>query len=144
MRNRSNILEVKFPAISRNEATARAVCSAFMISLDPTVSELADLKCAVSEAVTNCIVHAYGDKSGTIFMKLESSEDRQVKIEIRDKGCGIEDVEGAMEPLFTTNTDGERSGMGFTVMQTFCDRVKVKSAPGRGTKVTLIKKLSGT
>lgn len=144
MKNRNNILEVKFPAISRNEATARAVCAAFMISLDPTVSELADMKCAVSEAVTNCIVHAYGDKSGTVFMKLESSEDRQVKIEVRDKGCGIEDIESAMEPLFTTNTDGERSGMGFTVMQTFCDKVKVRSTPGRGTKVTLMKKLSGT
>jgi stage II sporulation protein AB (anti-sigma F factor) len=115
-----------------------------MISLDPTVSELADMKCAVSEAVTNCIVHAYSDKTGTVFMKLESSEDRQVKIEVRDKGCGIEDVEFAMEPLFTTNTDGERSGMGFTVMQTFCDKVKVRSTPGRGTKVTLMKKLSGT
>ncbi len=144
MKNRNNILEAKFPAISRNEATARALCAAFMLSLDPTVSELADLKCAVSEAVTNCIVHAYGDNGGTVFMKLESTEGREVKIEIRDKGRGIPDIEKAMEPLFTTNTDGERSGMGFTVMQTFCDRVRVKSTPGRGTKVVLYKKLSGT
>ena len=144
MKRRNNFLEVKLPAISRNESTARAICSAFMISLDPTVSELADLKCAVSEAVTNCIVHAYGDTPGFVFMKLESNDLREVKIEIRDKGRGIADIEEAMEPLFTTNTDGERSGMGFTVMQTFCDNVRVRSTPERGTKVVLYKKLSGT
>ena len=144
MKKANNKLETKFPALSRNEATARAIVSAFLISLDPTVSELADLKCAVSEAVTNAIVHGYGGGAGTVFMKLESNDCREVKIEVRDKGCGIENVEEAMEPLFTTNTDGERSGMGFTVMQTFCDKVKVKSACGKGTKVTLMKKLSDT
>lgn len=141
MKNRDNILEVKFPSLSRNEATARSITASFLISLDPTVSELADLKCAVSEAVTNCIIHAYADKPGTIYMKLESTPERKVSIEIRDRGCGIDNIEMAMEPLFTTNTDGERSGMGFTVMQTFCDKVKVRSAKGKGTKVTLTKTL---
>ncbi len=142
MKNRDNILEVKFPALSRNEATARSITASFLISMDPTVSELADLKCAVSEAVTNCIVHAYGDKPGIVYMKLESTPDRCISIEVRDRGCGIDNVAEAMEPLFTTNTDGERSGMGFTVMQTFCDKVKVRSTKGKGCKVTLIKKLS--
>ena len=142
MKNRDNILEVKFPSLSRNEALARSLVSAFVMQLDPTVSELTDLKCAVSEAVTNSIVHGYKEQSGTVYLKFESSNDRIVKIEIRDKGCGIDDIHTAMQPLYTTDPDGERSGMGFTVMETFCDKVRVVSRKGKGTKVVLIKKLS--
>jgi len=142
MKNRENILEVKFPSLSRNEALARSLVSAFVMQLDPTVSELTDLKCAVSEAVTNSIVHGYKEQSGTVYLKFESSNDRTVKIEIRDKGCGIDDITTAMQPLYTTDPDGERSGMGFTVMETFCDKVRVVSRKGKGTKVVLIKKLS--
>ena len=142
MKNRDNILEVKFPSLSRNEALARSLVSAFVMQLDPTLSELTDLKCAVSEAVTNSIVHGYKEQSGTVYLKFESSNDRTVKIEIRDKGYGIDDITTAMQPLYTTDPDGERSGMGFTVMETFCDKVRVVSKNGKGTKVVLIKKLS--
>ncbi|MBQ8474946.1 MAG: anti-sigma F factor [Clostridia bacterium] len=142
MKNRDNILEVKFPSKSINESLARSVVAAFLMRLDPTVSEISDLKCAVSEAVTNSIVHGYREKSGTVYMKLESGADRVVQIEIRDKGLGIDDIKEAMTPLFTTDLNGERSGMGFTVMETFCDKVRVVSRKGKGTKVVLIKKLS--
>lgn len=142
MKNRDNILEVKFPSLSRNESLARSLVSSFLMNLDPTVGELTDLKCAVSEAVTNSIVHGYKEQSGIIIMRFESSPDRTVQIEIRDKGCGIEDISTAMQPLYTTDPDGERSGMGFTVMETFCDKIRVVSKKGKGTKVVLIKKLS--
>lgn len=142
MKNRDNILEAKIPSLSRNESLARSLAAVFVMQLDPTVSELTDLKCAVSEAVTNSIVHGYKEQSGTVYLKFESSKDRTVRIEIRDKGCGIEDIASAMEPLYTTDLDGERSGMGFTVMETFCDKVRVVSKKGKGTKVVLIKKLS--
>ncbi len=142
MKNRENILEIKFPSLSRNEGLARSLVSSFVMQMDPMVSELADLKCAVSEAVTNSIVHGYKEQSGTIYMRFESSNDRVIKIEIRDKGCGIEDVVEAMQPLYTTDAEGERSGMGFTVMETFCDKVRVVSKKGKGTKVVLTKKLS--
>ena len=142
MKNRDNMLEVKFPSLSRNESLARSLVSSFLMNLDPTVGELADLKCAVSEAVTNSIVHAYKEQSGMIHMRFESSPDRTVQIEIKDKGCGIEDVPAAMQPLYTTDPDGERSGMGFTVMETFCDKIRVVSKQGKGTKIVLIKKLS--
>lgn len=142
MKKRTNRLKCEFESFSRNEALARSLVSSFLIQLDPTVSELADLKCAVSEAVTNCIVHGYRDAVGKITLNLSSYDDRSVKIEIRDRGCGIENVEKAMEPLFTTDSDSERSGMGFTVMESFTDSIRVKSSPGRGTKVTLSKKLA--
>ena len=142
MKKKENVLEIKFPSLSRNEGLARSLISAFVMQLDPTVSELTDLKCAVSEAVTNSIVHGYKEQSGTVFMKLECYDDRTVKIEIRDRGCGIGDIAAAMQPLYTTDADGERSGMGFTVMETFCDKVRVISKNGKGTKVVLIKKLS--
>lgn len=141
MKKRDNILEVKFPSLSRNESLARSLVSAFLMNLDPTVSEVADLKCAVSEAVTNCIVHGYRESCGIVYMKLECS-DRTVQIEIRDKGCGIADISRAMEPLYTTDPEGERSGMGFTVMESFCDKVRVVSREGKGTKVVLTKKLA--
>lgn len=142
MKNRDNILEVKFPSLSRNESLSRSLVSSFLMNLDPTVAEVTDLKCAVSEAVTNSIVHGYKEQVGIIYMRLESTSDRVVQIEIRDRGCGIADIPKAMEPLFTTDPEGERSGMGFTVMETFCDKVRVTSREGKGTKVVLTKKLS--
>lgn len=126
---------------SVNEGFARVVVSAFAAPLDPTLEELADLKTAVSEAVTNSIVHGYGDKCGKIYITGKLS-DNTVKIIIRDKGCGIEDVKQAMTPLFTTGA-GDRAGLGFTVMESFCDRVTVRSALGSGTSVTLVKKIEG-
>ena len=124
---------------SVNEGFARVVVSAFAAPLDPTLEELADLKTAVSEAVTNCIVHGYKDRYGKIYItgRIDGST---VKIIIRDKGCGIENIEQAMTPLFTTG-EGERAGLGFAVMQSFMDKVKVSSTPGRGTRVTLTKRL---
>lgn len=142
MKNCENTLRVSFESLSRNEALARSLASAFTAQLDPTVAELADVKCAVSEAVTNCTVHAYRDTVGTVYMTMRAYSDRSVRIEIRDRGCGIEDIEKAMQPLYTTDTDGERSGMGFTVMENFTDGVRVVSRPGKGTKVSLTKKLS--
>ncbi|MDD6094824.1 MAG: anti-sigma F factor [Clostridia bacterium] len=142
MVKRTNYLRCEFESFSRNEALARALVSSFAIQLDPTVSELTDLKCAVSEAVTNSIVHGYRDCVGKIIMTMCSYDDRRIKIEIRDKGVGIENIEKAMEPLYTTDAENERSGMGFTVMESFTDKLRVRSAPGRGTKITLIKKLT--
>ena len=106
-------------------------------------SELADIKCAVSEAVTNCIVHAYKDSIGVIYITVRLCEGGLVRIEIKDKGCGIEDVELARKPLFTTDAENERSGMGFTVMESFCDKVRVFSGCKKGTTVTLFKYLRG-
>ena len=115
--------------------------SSFVTSLDPTLNELNDLKTAVSEAVTNCIVHGYRRQSGTIYIYASVKEDNTVTVKIRDKGVGIEDISKAMEPLFTTSPGEERAGLGFAVMQSFCDRVKVSSQVGRGTTVTLIKRI---
>lgn len=137
-----NELKLAFPSYSVNEGGARAMVSAFCASLNPTVDELSDIRCAVSEAVTNSIVHGYRNTIGTIFIMVRLYSDRTVKIEIKDKGCGISDIEQALQPLFTTDPAGERSGMGFTVMENFTDSVVVRSAPGKGTKVTLKKKLS--
>ncbi|MBR6676173.1 MAG: anti-sigma F factor [Clostridia bacterium] len=135
-------MKAEFPSLSQNEALARALVSSFVMQLNPTVSELADIKCAVSEAVTNCIVHAYRDTVGTVYLSLKSYSDRSVKIEIKDRGCGIEDIASAMQPMFTTDREGERSGLGFTVMESFCDKLRVTSKPKKGTKVTLTKSLS--
>ena len=109
---------------------------------DPTVEEISDIKTAVSEAVTNAIVHGYKERQGRIYIDAAVFDDNTVKIRIRDKGCGIEDVRKAMEPLYTTAGD-DRSGLGFTVMESFTDRVQVKSAVGNGTVVTLTKKITG-
>lgn len=127
---------------SVNEAFARVVVSSFVTPLDPTLEEIADLKTAVSEAVTNCIVHAYKDTCGKIYISGVISENNVVKITIRDRGCGIPDVSQAMTPLFTTG-GGDRAGLGFTVMESFCDSVRVRSAKDRGTTVTLLKKIEG-
>ena len=132
-------MQLKLPALSANEGMARAAVAAFCAQLDPSAIELADVKCAVSEAVTNCIVHAYRHEDGLIYISVSLLEGRVVKIEIRDRGCGIEDVKEARQPLFTTDAAGERSGMGFTVMESFTDRISVTSKPEKGTKIVLYK-----
>ncbi len=134
-----NEMKLSFPSKSCNEAFARAAVTAFVMNLDPTVEELSDLKTAVSEAVTNCIVHGYRHGSGMIFITAKITEANKVTVKIRDKGCGIEDVNQAMQPLFTTAPEEERAGLGFAVMQSFCDSVKVSSKPQKGTTVTLEK-----
>ena len=132
-------MQLKLPALSANEGMARAAVAAFCSQLDPSAIELADIKCAVSEAVTNCIVHAYKHTDGLIYITVSLLEGRVAKIEIKDKGCGIEDVKEARQPLFTTDAQGERSGMGFTVMESFTDRIAVSSRLGRGTKIVMYK-----
>ena len=134
-----NEMSISFPSKSCNEAFARSVTSAFIMNLDPTINELSDIKTAVSEAVTNCIVHGYRHSDGMIYIKAKITTDNKVIIKIRDKGCGITDVKKAMEPLFTTAPEEERAGLGFAVMKSFCDKVKVKSEPEKGTVVTLEK-----
>jgi stage II sporulation protein AB (anti-sigma F factor) len=136
-----NSMNLVLPSISANEAAARTLVSVFVSQLDPTISELADIKCAVSEAVTNCIVHAYREEIRPIYITVSLYSDRCVKVEIRDRGCGIEDISLALTPMYTTDHSGERSGMGFSVMESFCSSLKVQSKPGRGTKVILTKKL---
>lgn len=136
-----NEMHVKFPSKSLNESFARSVVSAFVMEIDPTIAELADIKTAVSEAVTNSIVHGYKREIGTVYIDAFITEDKLVVIKIRDKGVGIEDIKEAMKPLFTTAADEERAGLGFAVMQSFMDKVKVKSAPGKGTTVTLEKQI---
>ena len=137
-----NEMKLSFPSKSCNEAFARSAVAAFIMNLDPTVGELSDLKTAVSEAVTNCIVHGYRRQSGTIYISGKLTGSGKVTVRIRDKGCGIADVARAMQPLFTTAADEERAGLGFAVMQSFCDKVRVKSAPGKGTTVTLEKQIA--
>lgn len=125
---------------SSNEGFARAAVSAFATQLDPTLEELNDLKTAVSEAVTNCIVHAYKEELGKIYITGEITNENELRVRIRDNGCGIENVEKAMEPLYTT-VGGERAGLGFAVMESFTDRVRVRSRLGKGTTVLLVKKI---
>ena len=139
-----NKMQIKLPALSVNEAMARAAVAAFVSQLDPSVTEIADIKCAVSEAVTNAIVHGYRHYEGTgsITINISILTGRAVKIEIKDKGCGIPDVGVARTPLYTTDAAGERSGMGFTVMESFTDALKVTSKVGQGTTVVMWKKLS--
>lgn len=138
-----DVFKLRFAAKSVNEGFARMVVSAFVSRLDPTVSELSDIKTAVSEAVTNCIVHGYKDARGEAEIQLKGAlyADGRVVIEIKDKGCGIEDVDTAMLPMYTTDPAGERSGMGFTVMGAFCDGLKVRSTVGKGTTVVLTKRI---
>lgn len=126
---------------SANEGFARATVAAFASQLDPTLEEVNDIKTAVSEAVTNCIVHAYREGLGKIYISGEITDINTIKIKIRDNGCGIENVEKAMEPLFTT-VGGERAGLGFAVMQSFMDSIRVRSRVGKGTTVTLTKKIA--
>jgi stage II sporulation protein AB (anti-sigma F factor) len=136
----TNYIKLEFPGKSANEGFARAAVACFAAQLDPTLEELGDIKTAVSEAVTNCIVHAYPDSIGKILLRAKINEARELEIVIRDWGRGIEDVSQAREPMFTTGGE-ERSGMGFTIMESFMDRMRVRSAPGKGTTVTLQKKI---
>ena len=133
-----NEMKLEFLSKSSNEAFARVVAAAFVSQLDPTLEELADVKTAVSEAVTNAIIHGYENKHGIITMICRQFE-KSVEIEISDVGKGIENIEEAMQPLFTSKPDMERSAMGFTVMESFMDSVKVLSKLGEGTTVTLYK-----
>ena len=133
-----NEMKLEFISKATNEAFARITVAAFASQLDPTIEELADIKTAVSEAVTNCIIHAYENRQGIIKINAKLA-DNQIIIQISDNGKGIENVDAAREPLYTTKPNLERSGMGFTIMESFMDSMKVESIVGLGTKVTLIK-----
>lgn len=135
-----NHIKVTFLSKSENESFARMCVAALLTQADPTIEELADVKTAVSEAVTNSVVHGYGHSKGEIYMEC-ILEERYITIIIKDNGKGIEDIEKAREPLFTTNPESERSGMGFTVMETFMDSLEVESIVGVGTKVTMKKRI---
>lgn len=134
--NETNYIKLEFPSKSCNEAFARTAAAAFAAQLDPTLEELGDIKTAVSEAVTNAIVHGYPDSLGRIAMRLRIIKGSTLEISIRDWGKGIVDVEQAMTPLFSTGGE-ERSGMGFTIMGSFMDKLRVRSSPGRGTTVVM-------
>ena len=136
-----NYMNLEFPSRSANEAFARSAIACFAAQRDPTLDELGDIKTAVSEAVTNCIVHAYPSCIGTITLTAALYEGGVVRITVTDRGVGIPDVQQAMQPLYTTGDPEERAGLGFAVMQSFMDKVKVSSTPGRGTRVTLTKRL---
>ncbi len=135
--------EIKITLISKsnNESFARAAIASFVAQLDPTVEELNDIKTAVSEAVTNCIVHAYRENLGNIYITAGIYENRVIKLKIKDKGCGIENLEQAMTPMYSS-LGGERAGLGFAVMQTFMDKLSVRSVVNKGTTVTMSKRLS--
>lgn len=135
-----NQFSMNFVSRSANEGFARAAVAAFAAQLDPTLEEISDIKTAVSEAVTNCIVHAYRERLGKIYITGAITDTGELHIKIRDTGCGIKDVDQAMEPLFTT-VGGERAGLGFAVMQSFMDGLRVRSTPDKGTTVTMIKKI---
>ncbi len=137
-----NEMKLQIESRSVNEGFARAAVAAFASQLDPNIEEISDIKTAVSEAVTNCIVHAYPETVGKIYIWAGIYENGYFKVKIKDKGCGIENVKQAMEPLFTT-LGGERAGLGFAVMDSFCDRIRVTSKKGKGTTVTLEKALKG-
>ena len=134
----TNYIKLEFPSCSSNESFARAAAAGFAAQLDPTLDELGDIKTSVSEAVTNCIVHAYPDSIGTITMRLRILDGEKLEITIRDKGRGISDLQQAMLPMYTTGGE-ERTGMGFTIMERFMDKLKEKSAPGKGTTVTMLR-----
>lgn len=136
-----NETKFAFPSRSVNEGFARTAAAAFAAQLDPTIDELGDIKTAVSEAVTNCIVHAYPDRIGEVRMRLRIYADGRFEATVSDSGVGIADLERAREPMFTTG-GAERSGMGFTIMESFTDRLTVRSTPGRGTTVRFVKRIA--
>ena len=136
----NNTMKLEFLSRSVNEGFARMAAAAFLMQLDPTLDELGDIKTAVSEAVTNAIVHAYPDGLGKIRLQGRILEDNSVEFTIRDYGCGIPDIAQARTPLFTTGGE-ERSGMGFTIMESFTDKLRVRSKPGKGTTVTFLRKI---
>ena len=137
-----NYIKLEFPARAVNEGFARAAVAAFVSQLDPTLTELGDLKTAVSEAVTNAVVHAYPDSLGVVQLRARILPGGELELVVKDKGVGIADVERARTPLYTTGGE-ERSGMGFTIMEGFTDRLRVRSAPGRGTTVTMRRRITG-
>jgi stage II sporulation protein AB (anti-sigma F factor) len=137
-----NEMKLTIKSRSTNESFARTAVAAFVGTLDPTVEEIADIKTAVSEAVTNCIVHGYKESIENIYITAAIYPDNRVVIKIRDKGCGIDDINKAMEPMYTSCPSGERAGLGFAVMQSMCEKVRVSSRPGKGTTVTLICRIS--
>lgn len=138
-----NQMKMEFSGIPENEGFARIAVSAFAVQLNPTLDVLADIKTAVSEAVTNAIVHGYAEQEGMVTICAQLKTDGMLEIEVRDQGRGIADIAQAMQPFFTTQPEKERSGMGFSVMQTFMDGVRVESSPGAGTTVYMKKRLGG-
>ncbi len=139
-----NIFKAQIEADLRNQALARSIAAAYASEFDPTVEELTEIKTAVSEAFSNAVLHAYPQEeghSGSVELELAAAPNATLIIKVRDSGIGIEDIAQAMEPLFTTDTGDERSGMGFTVMESFMDKIMVDSKPGKGTTVTMVKKL---
>ncbi len=138
----NNYMRMTFPSLSQNESLARMAVTAFLSTANPTVDELCAIKTAVSEAVTNCIVHGYAESEGRIGITAKISAKKVLTVTIEDKGCGIADIEQARVPLFTTCTTGERAGLGFAIMEELCDGVAVKSQVGKGTRITLTLKLS--
>ena len=138
-RKPTNEIRLVLPSHSINESLARSLSAAFVSQINPTVTELSDIKCAVSEAVTNCIVHGYANALGMIYITMKLYDNREFRIEIKDKGRGIPNLAEAMQPLYTTDKENERSGMGFTIMENFMDTLKVTSTPGKGTKVVMSK-----
>ena len=139
--NEKNKMKLVIPSKSENERFARSVCAAFILELDPTVEEVSEIKTAISEAVTNSVIHGYNGGDGDIMIEGEI-EDRTVTYIITDTGCGIGDIELARKPLYTGKPEGERSGMGFSIMEAFTDELMVESEPGKGTKITMKKRLA--
>jgi len=138
----NNYFTMTFPAYSRNESFARVAVASFAAQLDPTLEELNDIKTAVSEAVTNAIIHGYGEQGGEVVITTSLRADNTLEIIVKDTGAGIDDLDQAREPLYTSRPDLERSGMGFTVMEEFMDSVSIDTKPGQGTVVTMIKEIS--
>lgn len=141
MMDMDNYMEVRFPAVSENEGLARLAAAAFVMELDPFMDELSDIKTAVSEAVTNAIIHGYDGEKGEVIL-ICACKDNVVYIEVRDKGRGIENIKKAMEPMFTTKPSAERTGLGFTIMQSFMDEVTLESEKGKGTTVKMNKTIN--
>ncbi len=137
---KTNKMKLIIPSKSENERFARTVCAAFLLELDPTLEELSEIKTAISEAVTNAIIHGYNDETGEVLITGEI-EDRTVTYTIKDSGCGIADIKKAREPLYTGKPESERSGMGFSIMEAFMDTLLVESESGCGTTITMIKRL---
>lgn len=142
MKKSVNSFKLIFPSRSCNESFARTAVAAFVTALDPTIEELSDIKTAVSEAVTNCIVHAYKNEIGQIYITARLTEKNELTVSVTDRGCGINDIDLAMLPTYSTDKESERAGLGFSVMEAFMDSVRVRSKPGKGTTVTLKKRIS--
>ena len=140
--NRPEVLRMEIESLSRNEEFARVVVAVFMARMNPTLEELYDVKTAVSEAVTNAVIHGYQGNGGIIYLEVEILK-QELTVTVRDTGIGIPNISQAMEPMFTTDPEGERSGMGFSFMEAFMDEVRVESEPDKGTVVTMKKKING-